>query len=317
MTIPATETKHFFYLAPLQGYTDYIFREAFCTTFGQPDACFSPFIETHKPDHRVFRDVLPERNTSNRLIPQLLGNDADEMNSIIRQLQEMGYDEVNINMGCPYPMVTRKRMGSGLLPHPDHIDKMLEGIFANNSCSISIKMRIGLTDPDEWKALVAILNRYPLNEVIIHGRTGAQLYKGEVNIEAFTEFAGLLSSPVCFNGNIFTLEQWNSLHSLLPGINRWMFGRGLLSNPLLIQEIKTGNKVTEADYITALSSLHEKLLTMNAKRLSGSSHVLNKMKPYWEYFALSLPGREKSLKKIKKAVTLDAYTVACADVFRV
>lgn len=317
MMIPVSEHANILYLAPLQGFTDYIFREAFCNITSKPDACFSPFIETHKPDHHVFRDVLQERNTNCSLIPQLLGNDAHEMTIIIRQLQDMGYNEANINLGCPYPMVTRKRMGSGLLPYPDHIDKMLEGLFANNNCSISVKMRLGLTDSNEWKSLVSILNRYPLTEVIIHGRTGTQLYKGEVNIEAFVEFARSLSSPVCYNGNIFTLEQWNSLRVQLPGINRWMLGRGLLSNPLLIQEIRTGNKATEADYIAALNSLHDKLLSMNARRLNGNSHVLNKMKPYWEYFALSLPGREKSLKKIKKAITLEAYTLACADVFRV
>jgi len=316
MTTPNSNQQNLFYLAPLQGFTDYTFREAFASAFGQPDASFSPFIETHKPDHRVFRDVLPERNKGQHLIPQILGNDINEMENIINQLQTMGYEEINWNLGCPFPRVVKKYTGAGLLPHPDRIDCLLDGLFNRIKCRISVKMRLGMVNADDWKALVPILNRYPISEVIIHGRTASQMYKGNVNVQAFTEFASLLSHPVCYNGNIFTLEQWNSLTKLLPGINRWMLGRGLISNPLLLQEIKTGYPASEIERITALNTLHEELITLNTIRLNGSSHVLNKMKPYWEYFATSLTGREKGLKKIKKTITLDAYKLACMEVFR-
>ena len=309
-------TKHLFYLAPLQGFTDYTFREAYSNAFDRPDACFSPFIETHKPDHRVFRDVLPERNTSCHLIPQILGNDAQEMEIIIHQLQSMGYEEVNINLGCPYPMVTRKLMGAGLLPHPDKIDEILARLFNITNCHISVKMRLGMSSTDEWKGLVPVLNRYPLSEVIIHGRTASQMYKGGVDVQAFAEFAGQLEHPVCYNGNIFTLEEWNQLRDTLPSINQWMLGRGLISNPLLLHEIKTNQKAGDKERLFALNALHDQLLTLNTKRLSGPSHILNKMKPYWEYFAASLIGREKGLKKIKKAANMDAYLMACGEVFR-
>ena len=316
MNTSVSEPNHLFYLAPLQGFTDYTFREAFAAAFDKPDASFSPFIETHKPDHRAFRDVLPERNTGSRVIPQILGNDGTEMETIMTQLQLMGYEEINWNLGCPFSRVTKRFMGAGLLPYPDRIDKLLEGLFTTIKCRISIKMRLGMTNTNEWEALAPVLNRYPLCEIIIHGRTASQMYKGEVNVQAFNEFASLLSHPVCYNGNIFTFEQWNTLSTQLPGITRWMLGRGLLSNPLLIQEIKTGKKASETDYVTALSTLHNYLLELNTKRLNGSSHVLNKMKPYWEYFATTLTGREKSLKKIRKAVTLDAYTLAYNEVFK-
>jgi tRNA-dihydrouridine synthase len=316
MTTPNSIQQQLFYLAPLQGFTDYIFREAFASVIGKPDACFSPFIETHKPDHRTFRDVLPDRNQGQRMIPQILGNDVGEMKGIISQLQQMGYEEINWNLGCPFPRVVKKYTGAGLLPHPDRIDNILENLFTDSKCRISIKMRLGMVNPDDWKSLVPILNRYPLSEVIIHGRTASQMYKGEVNVQAFTEFAGLLSHPACYNGNVFTLEQWQCLHSQLPGITRWMLGRGLLSNPLLLQEIKNNEITSEQQRIVALNALHEQLLILNTNRLSGSSHVLNKMKPYWEYFAESLSGREKGLKKIKKTITLDAYKIACLEVFK-
>jgi tRNA-dihydrouridine synthase B len=314
MISSATNTN--IYMAPLQGFTDYAFRETFVPMFGAPDAAFSPYIESHKPDHRVFRDVLPERNTVCNLIPQILGNDANEMAIILKGLQDMGYNEVNWNLGCPYSMVTKKAMGAGLLPHPERIESILNQLFANFNGKFSIKMRLGLTRSDDWKALVPILNRYPLQEVIIHGRTAAQMYKGVVDVSSFMEMANQLIHPVCYNGNIFSLEQFNSLAIQLPKVSQWMLGRGLLSNPLLMQEIRTGLKASEEEIRKALEQLHSQLIYQNSSRLQGSSHVLNKMKPYWEYFALSLPGREKGLKKIKKSVTLDAYKIACLEVFR-
>jgi tRNA-dihydrouridine synthase B len=317
MKIFSSDADARIYMAPLQGFTDYSFRAAFVSIFGAPDTAFSPYIETHKPDHRVFRDVLPDRNTSCTLIPQVLGNDAKEMAPIISELQQMGYPEVNWNLGCPYPMVTRKGMGAGLLPHPDKIDGILNDFFQSVSDGrISVKMRLGLVNPDEGKALVSVLNRYPLSEVIIHGRTAAQMYKGDVDANAFMELAGQLRHPVCFNGNIFSYEQFTALRAQLPTVSRWMMGRGLLINPLLLREIQTGQKAGDDEIRKALEQLHNQLLYQNSQRLSGTSHVLYKMKPYWEYFAQSLPGREKGFKKIKKSVTLDAYKAACIETFK-
>jgi tRNA-dihydrouridine synthase B len=303
-------------MAPMQGFADYAFRSAFVSLFSAPDVAFSPYLETHKPDHRVYRDVLPERNTGIQLIPQLLGNDAKEMEVIVKELQNMGYAEVNLNLGCPYPMVTKKIMGAGLLPHPDRIDRILNDLFPVVSCHISIKMRLGFTNSDDWKALVPILNRYPISEVIIHGRTASQMYKGDVDVNTFIEMANKLSHPVCYNGNIFTFDQFNSLSSQMPFVSRWMLGRGLLANPLLMHEIRSSQKTSKEEIVKALSEFHGQLLAVNSSRLNGSSHVLNKMKPYWEYFAQSLTGYEKQLKKIKKSVTLDNYIRACNELFK-
>jgi tRNA-dihydrouridine synthase len=137
-----------------------------------------------------------------------------------------------------------------------------------------------------------------------------------VDVQSFEEFSKQLTHPVCYNGNINTLEQFENLKAQLPHINRWMLGRGLLANPLLMQEIRTGQKVSNDDVVKALNQLHDQLLALNSSRLNGSSHIFNKMKPYWEYFAPSLTGREKGLKKIKKTVNLDLYKVACNELFK-
>jgi tRNA-dihydrouridine synthase len=175
-------------------------------------------------------------------------------------------------------------------------------------------MRLGLTSPDEWKALVPVLNRYPLNEVIIHGRTAGQMYNGEVNETAFLELVNELIHPVCYNGNINSLEDFQSLSQRMPFVSRWMIGRGVISNPLLINEIKTNIKAAPQDIIAAINKLHDQLLYQNSIRLSGESHLMHKVKPYWEYFAKSLPDCKKGLKKIKKTSSFSVYTNTCKEV---
>lgn len=154
-THPST-SKHIIYLAPLQGFTDHSFRRAFFSLFDTPDLAFSPFIETHKTDHRSYRDVLPERNKGIRLIPQILGNNADEMQRVVDHLIELGYSHINWNLGCPYPMVTKKQMGAGLLPHPQVVDRVLSELFTISTLQLSVKMRLGLTSADDWKALIPV-----------------------------------------------------------------------------------------------------------------------------------------------------------------
>ncbi len=314
MNANPVKSKPVIYLAPLQGFTDYAFRQSFYTQFEAPDLAFSPFIESHKPDHRAYRDVLPEQNKGIPLIPQILGNNADEMQQVIAHLNELGYSEINWNLGCPYPMVTKKQLGAGLLPFPQKIEEILNELYKVTTLQLSVKMRLGLTSPDEWKALVPILNSYPLTEVIIHGRTASQMYSGDVNETSFLDMASQLRHTVCYNGNINSLDDFKSLSERMPLVSRWMIGRGLISNPLLINEIKTNTKATPQEIKTAISQIHEQLLYQNSIRLSGESHLMNKVKPYWEYFAKSLPENKKWLKKIKKTSAFSAYINACREV---
>jgi tRNA-dihydrouridine synthase B len=314
MNTNSVTSKPFIYLAPLQGLTDYSFRLAYYSLFEAPDLAFSPFIETHKPDHRAYRDVFPDRNAGIRLIPQVLGNNADEMKQVILHLSELGYNEINWNLGCPYSMVTKKQMGAGLLPYPQKIDEVLNALYKDSSLRLSVKMRLGQTSPDEWKDLVPVLNGYPLTEVIVHGRTASQMYSGDVNETAFMELTNQLEHPVCYNGNINSLDDFQSLSQRMPLVSRWMIGRGLIANPLLLNEIKSNNKATPLEIKTAITRLHDQIIYQNSLRLSGESHLMHKVKPYWEYFAKSLPENRKGLKKIKKATTLSAYTNACKEV---
>lgn len=317
MNAQSFNSKHIIYLAPLQGLTDYSFRQAFFSLFETPDLAFSPFIDTHKPDHRAYRDVLPDRNKGIRLVPQVLGNNADEIQQVIVHLKELGYSRINWNLGCPYPMVTKKQMGAGLLPHPQQIDTILRELYKDTTLQLSVKMRLGLTSPDDWKALVPVLNRYPLSEIIVHGRTASQMYDGEVNETVFPDMISQLVHPVCFNGNINSLDDFQSLSNRMPMVSRWMIGRGLIANPLLINEIQNNSKASLKEIKSAIDLLHDQLVYQNSINLSGESHLMHKLKPYWEYFRKSLPGNNKGLKKIKKASTFKAYINACKEVLAV
>jgi tRNA-dihydrouridine synthase len=310
---PNTEQK--IYLAPIQGFTDYSFRAAFASAFEMPDAAFAPFINCHESNPKMFRDVLPERNEGVVLIPQILGNDPERMLKVVNELQQMGYNEVNINMGCPYPMVTKKGMGAGLLNQPEKIRQMLDVLTSRSDCRLSVKMRLGFQQANECLSLIPVLNQFPLSEVIVHGRTAGQMYTGEVDIEMFTRFYKELKMPVCYNGNIFTLDDVLQLQQKFSDINRWMLGRGLIANPLLLHEIKTGERADEANKIKAISSLHDALLQQYETRLSGTAHIFNKIKPFWEYFSPAFEGYEKALKKIRKTEKYEAYLAYCNELF--
>lgn len=314
MNTHSNTSKHIIYLAPLQGFTDYSFRKAFFTLFDTPDLAFSPFIDTHKTDHRTYRDVLPERNKGIPLVPQVLGNNAVEMQRVIDHLNELGYSHINWNLGCPYPMVTKKQMGAGLLPHPLVVDRVLSELFKNSALQLSVKMRLGLTTYDDWKALVPVLNSYPLNEVIIHGRAASQMYNGDVKKDVFLNMTTQLIHPACYNGNINSLDDFQSLTACMPHNSRWMIGRGLIANPLLINEIRTNRKADQNEIKTAIKLLHDQLVYQNSISLSGESHLMHKLKFYWEYFGSYFPENRKGLKKIKKSATFNAYTDACKEV---
>ena len=228
------------YLAPLQGLTDWIFRESFSQHIGKFDKTFTPFVRVQNADFyrpSQCNDLLPEHNTFQKPIPQFLGNNADSFKRFEELCLEHNYDEANINMGCPFPMITGKRMGAGLLAHPAELAKLLEGIFADTKLKISIKSRLGLENPIEFEPLIPILNEFPLEEIILHPRVGKQQYKGEVDMEAFTRFAPQLKHSVCYNGDILTVGDVERIQAIAPQINKIMIGRGILQNPFLLAEI--------------------------------------------------------------------------------
>ncbi len=299
-------SDHIFYLAPIRGITDYIFRNTYEKFFARFDFMVTPFIPTVKGNFinpSILRDIDPCYNDIKRVVPQIIGNNPQEIRVMANKICELGYPTVNLNFGCPHAPVTQKKRGAGILPHPDMIRSILDQLPFQNY-SFSVKIRLGLKNENEIEKIIPLLNDYPLSEVIIHPRTGAQMYKGSVNLDAFQKCLSLSRHTLVFNGDIFSLEDFTCKLNRFSQINRWMLGRGVLSNPFLLGILRGQS----SDYsITHLKNFHDEIMEQSSQFLSGPSHLLGKMKGLWAYMAASLTDGKRILKKVQKTSSLKNY----------
>lgn len=296
-------------MAPLRGLTDAVFRNVFQNHFDGVGEAVGPFVTSLKgrrikPSH--LRELAPERNRSLAVVPQILSNDADGFITLANSLVNMGYREVNWNLGCPYPMVAKKMRGSGLLPHADVIDRLLDTILSEFHGQLSIKTRLGRFCASEIDRLIPVFNRYPLVRLIVHPRTGVQMYTGTVDLEAFAACLARMAHPVVYNGDIRDLNGFFRLDARFPGVNQWMLGRGLIADPFLAERIQAGIPDIHRPK-ERFAAFHDDLLAGYLDLFSGAGHVLDRMKGLWAYFASSFEDGARLLKRIRKARNLDRY----------
>jgi tRNA-dihydrouridine synthase len=303
-----------FYFAPLEGITGYIYRNAYKNSFGQIDKYFTPFISpTSKKSltSRELNDILPEHNDGLLLVPQILANNAEYFNGIVGQLTKFGYDEVNLNLGCPSGTVVTKYKGSGFLAQREQLDNFLEDIFSKAVTKISIKTRIGKDSPDEFYELIEIFNKYPLEEIIIHPRIQTDFYKNKPNSQVFKDALSLSKNPVCYNGDIFDSKDYSKLTEMYPDLGAVMFGRGLISNPALIRVINNNNAINKQE----IKVFHDAVYTGYREILSGDRNVLFKMKELWFYMINLFADSDKYAKRIRKADKLHDYDTVILRMF--
>ena len=276
------------HLAPLQGYTEAAYRNAHAAVFGGVDVYHTPFVRIDRGEfrHKDVRDILPENNRVPHLIPQLIASEMDKTERIIALFIEQGYREMDINLGCPFPMLAKRQCGSGMLPHPDKVEALLKQIEQYPDVSFSVKMRLGWEKPDECLTLLPLLNAAPLTEIIVHPRLGIQQYKGEVNMEGFTAFYEACRHPVIYNGDILTIEDIRCITEKFPKLTGVMIGRGLLANPALGWEYKEGRKLTPEEWREKLRALHTAVFQHYETQIQGGeAQLVTKMKTFWEYLA--------------------------------
>jgi tRNA-dihydrouridine synthase len=306
------------YLAPLQGFTDRVFRNSFSRFFKGFDLSIAPFISAlhgGRYKNKELRDVLPENNRLLPVIPQIMGNDPDDFAAVAAALHDLGYTTVNWNLGCPYNMVAKKMKGSGLLCFPDVVDSFLDRVFPMVKTGISIKMRLGRYDHREIFTLMPVLNRYPLEEITIHPRTGVQMYEGTVDLDTFEEACAMCDHPVVYNGDIRSLGDFEKISRRLGSIDRWMIGRGVLTDPFLPLAIKNGSDTIE-NKVELIRQFHDAYYQERLETLSGPIHVMDRMKSFWSYLAPSLEGGDELFKQIKKVRDPKVYDIRLEEFFR-
>lgn len=276
----------------------------------------APFVSAQTPEvigRKLFRDILPENNLNNIVIPQILGNNPEAIAGTANAMLDIGFEEVNLNLGCPYPMVTKKNRGAGLLRDVDALDRLLDDVFSKIKIRLSIKTRIGFESPDEIIRLMEIFNRYPASEIIVHPRVARQMYSGKASIDAFIKLMGICKHRLVYNGDICSPDFFKGLEEKLPGIDRWMIGRGAISNPFLPEMIRSSGDFPE-DSVERFFNFHDDLYCAYKEKFHGPAHLIDRMKAFWRYFGISLKDGKDICKKINKTKTENSYNSAIEQI---
>ena len=297
-----------YYMAPLESVTTWIYRQAHAKIYGRLDKYFIPFLEPHeKRDFktRELQEILPEHNENIYAVPQILTNRSEGFIKLAKALKDWGYEEVNLNLGCPSKTVVTKGKGSGFLAKPEELERFLTEIFdaLSGEVKISVKTRIGKEDPEEFPALLELFNKYPMEELIIHPRVQKDGYGNVPRLELYELAEKQSVNPLCYNGGLYTREQIRNFAERFPGTERLMFGRGFLRDPgLLYNEGKDSKDIFEKFW-----AFHDLVYEGYQERNMGDRNVLFKMKELWSYQVYQFSEPERSFKTFKKVQDCNEY----------
>ena len=303
-----------FYLAPMEGITGHIYRNSYEKYFHNIDKYFTPFIVPNQSvslKTKELKDLLPQNNKGLNIVPQILTNNAEGFILTANKLKQLGYEEINLNLGCPAGTVVSKKRGSGFLAYPEELDKFLDEIYKIDNMKISIKTRLGKERADKFYKLIEIYNKYPLEELIIHPRTREDFYGNTPNLEVFKDALKLSKHSICYNGDIFTLNSYNKIINEFPEVNKVMLGRGILANPGLIGEIKN-NEFANKEII---KMFHDEIFENYTILLNEDKNAMYRMKELWGYMSHIFTNNKKYYKKIKKAQKAIDYKNAVNSLF--
>lgn len=301
------------YLAPMEGVTSSIFRTSMQKHFGGVDKYFTPFITPSDKGilgTKFRREILPENNLGQVTVPQILTNSSEGFITMCKVLEEYGYNEFNLNLGCPSGTVVSKGRGSGFLAHRDELNKFLDNIF-KSEYKISVKTRIGLENPEEFYKILEIYNKYPITELIVHPRTRKDMYKGKPDLDMYRYAEKNSSNRLCYNGDIFNREDYIKFQKSFPDTELIMIGRGAVVNPALPRMIKNGGSVTREE----LKSFYQDVYEGYKEILSGSMPLMHKMKELLLYMVMLFENSEKAAKKIKKSKNIRDLDTASEELF--
>lgn len=310
-------------LAPFQGITDVVYRNVFKKHFAGIGKFYTPFFTgIQKDNSKSLRgeEISPDFNDVKTLVPQILSNTSEEIVRFANQCKSMGYEEFNLNMGCPFPRVANKTRGCGLMADPDRTIKMLNDVCDQiEGIKFSIKCRLGYYNDEEIYAFIDTFNTLNFSEIIIHPRIGKQMYTGEASLEKYKALIPLINKPLVYNGDIFTVVNYIHVrNSCRDAMNRIssptiMLGRGLLTNPFLAEEIQRIENQRDKK-----QRLHDFVVDLYVERLrhaGGSPKIIGSMKELWKYMMNIFDDPQNVWRKVKKVNHLDEYETAVETIF--
>ena len=292
-----------YYAAPMEGFTDRVWRQTHQKWFGAQGAAdryYAPFISP--PENRVLikkkmAELAPAANPGAPVIPQLLAKDGALAAWMIGQLRALGYTEVNLNLGCPAGTVTAKGKGSGMLRDPARVDTFLDGVFSHAEGPVSVKTRLGVEKPEEFAAILEIYNRYPISELTIHPRVMRQQYRGQADRAAFAAALPRCTMPVCYNGDVTTVDDLRALEAAFPELSGIMVGRGLIADPALLRKAVGGPAASREE----LRGYHDELYHGYTEAFGMASCAVSRMKAHWFYLIHLFDGADALEKPLRKA----------------
>lgn len=306
------------YLAPIHGTTLSPYRNIYSEIFGGFDLYCAPFIATtsmRKASSPIFKDILKEFNNENvDLIPQLIGNNGSDFSYFASVISSKGYDEINWNIGCPFPRVANKKKGSGILPYPDMIRRFLDEVCLDDSYGLSVKLRLGMYDLSEGIEVIDILNEYPLKGITIHGRVGTQKYEGVVDYDGFDHLRASSCHEVTYNGDIFTHTDFINVQNKFPTIDKFMIGRGALKNPFLASSIK-GDFTPDDIKVKKMKEFHDQIYKKTKITTSSDFYLCSRMKEFWASAYTHLESNDDFIRNIEKTITSTDYTRLVENMF--
>lgn len=295
-----------YYFAPLEGVTDSIYRRLHHEYFGGVDCYYMPFFSptVHRClSHKEDRELPMADSVPFRAVPQVLTKIPDDFLWAAEVCRDRGYDEVNLNIGCPSGTVVSKGKGSGMLADPEALDRFFDEIFAASVIPVSVKTRLGIADPNEFPALLEIFNQYPIKELTIHPRVRKQFYNGDVEIEMFRYAVQSSKNPLCYNGDLTSKAACDAFE----GVDAVMIGRGLVADP--------GMLLPGGTTIDTLKAFHDALLEEYLITFGGSRNAMFRLKENWSFLFSRFADCEKLAKRLRKTTDLSEYRAITAEIF--
>ena len=306
-----------YYFAPMEGITTYIFRNAFAKYYGGCSTYYTPFFSSIGFNKRELHDINPENNKNLRVVPQILCNDTGIFLTLADKFADLGYDEVNLNLGCPSGTVVAKKKGSGFLSVPDRLEAFLETVFDKSPLPISVKTRIGVKDAENWEQILDLYAKYPIKELIIHPRFQKQFYRDMPSLDAYVLATKKINVPLVYNGNIEDPSHLAALLKKAPATDTVMIGRYLLYNPELITELNGSEPSLD---LVRFRDFHAEMMEGYLSEMPGDRPLLHRMKElmfYCCHYIARCKGEsdtDSMIKKIRKAEHLAEYKAAVQSI---